>query len=141
MDKVSAFLANNPVSVFTVLLPGGVPHSAALHFSHSDGPLRLYFSTSLDSVKVEGLKDGQTQPASAVVGWSEQEFITLQLRGKARKLEGDELEKAKGIHYAKHPGSAKYADDPDTFFIVLDVDWFRYTDFKVAPMEILSSEG
>lgn len=139
MDKVSAFLEKHPVCVFTILLPDGTPHSAALHFSHQETPFKLYFSTEKGSLKASGLQSGETESASVVVGWSEEDYITVQMRGSAKHLLGDELVSAQKVHYAKHPGSAKWADDPDTFFICFDVSWWRYSDLKSE--EIFSSES
>lgn len=141
MDKVSAFLKDQHVCSFTVLLPDGTPHSAILHFSHQDTPFKLYFSTEKGSVKASGLQNGESQRASAVAGWSEDDYITIQMRGTAKHLEGEELAAAQEVHYAKHPGSAKWKDDPDTFFICFDVSWWRYSNLKADPAEVVSSES
>jgi hypothetical protein len=141
MDKVTAFLDKELISVFTVMLPDEVPHSAAVGFSYETDPFRVYISTNKDTVKMSGLLNGESRPASMVVGWSVDEFITVQMRGTARKIEGEELAAAQKVHYAKNPSSMKRATDPTNVFICFDVTWWRYSALKSDPKEIISSEG
>lgn len=129
--KILNFLNNNRVSIFTTLLSDGSPHSAALHYSHIEEPLTLYFSTENTSRKCQDLLTGKTVKASVVVGFSEQEWITLQLNGHARLVSDSlELKSAKAIHYPKHPNSQKFENDPSTVFLAFTPTWYRYTEFK-----------
>lgn len=125
MDKkVLDFLASHRICSLTTLLSDGSPHAAALHYSHKDEPLELYFSTENTSRKCQALLDGKTVKASVVVGFSEEEWITLQMDGDVRAiLDKNELTPIQTIHYAKHP------------------TWWRYTDYNTKPLTIISSEN
>ena len=59
--------------------------------------------------------------------------------GQVRVLRKDELPNVHEIHYAKHPNSAKYKDDPATIFLAFIPQWWRYTDFNTEPPTIISS--
>lgn len=140
-QKILDFLTKHHVCSFTTLLPNGFPHSAALHYSHTDNPLVLYFSTENTSRKCQGLLDGQTVKGSFVVGFSEEEWITIQMEGDVTAvLDKTELERIQKIHYAKHPNSEKYKDEPETIFLAFTPSWWRYTDYNTNPLTILSSE-
>lgn len=79
--KILAFLTKNRVCSLTTLLKNGSPHAAALHYSHQNNPLELYFSTEKHSRKCEALLNGRSSGAAVVIGLSEEEWITLQLDG------------------------------------------------------------
>lgn len=135
-ERVLEFLAKQRVSVLTTMLPDGMLHGAALHYSHIDGPLTLYFSTDKTSRKVKGLLDGQIVKAAVVIGFSEDDWVSLQLDGDVKAVPREELEAAHKIHYAKHPNSEKYKDDPATMFLAFTPKWWRYTGSDI----VLSSE-
>lgn len=139
--KVSDFLTKHRVCSWTTMLPDGTPHAAAVHFSHKDKPLELYTSTRDVSKKSGGLLKGEIVPGSVVIGFSEEEWITLQMDGEVVAItDKAELAKIHKIHYSKHPNSEKYKDDPDTLFLKFTPKWWRYTDFNAKPPKILSSE-
>lgn len=140
-NKLIKFLVNHRVCSLTTLLPDSTPHAAALHFSHSDNPLTLYFSTENTSRKTRGLLNGETVKGAVVVGFSEDEWTTFQMDGDVKAItDKTELEKIHKIHYAKHPNSEKYKDDPATIFLAFTPTWWRYSDYNTDPMTILSSE-
>lgn len=140
-NNIHTFLTNHMICVLTTLLPDNSPHAAALHFSHAEHPFELYFSTENTSKKCQGLLKGETVKGSAVVGFSEEEWITLQMDGEVTAvLDNTRLEKIHEVHYAKHPSSAKYKDAPETIFLVFKPTWWRYTDYNTKPVTILLSE-
>lgn len=138
-QRVLDFLAKHRVCSLTTLLADGSPHAAALHYSHRSEPLALYFSTENTSKKCQALLDGKPGKASVVVGFSEEEWVTLQMDGEVRVVESSELPQVHELHYAKHPDSAKYKDDPATVFLVFTPSWWRSTDFNTTPPTILQS--
>lgn len=139
--KVSEFLSSNKVCVLTTLLKDGSPHGAAMHFSHNEDPLELYFSTEKTGIKCQALGNGNSVKASVVVGFSEEEWVSVQMDGEVSAiLDDSELAKVHKIHYAKQPGSEKYKDEPETLFLKFVPRWWRYTEFKSSPWTILSSE-
>ncbi len=134
-------LERHQVCSLTVLLPNGSPHAAAVHFSHVADPLTLYFSTDRTSKKCQGLLNGQSAKSSIVVGFSEEEWKTLQMDGEVKAiLDKDELKKVQIVHYAKHPDAEKYKNDPDTLFLSFTPGWWRYSDLKIHPPAIISSD-
>lgn len=134
-------LSKHRVCSLTTLLIDGSPHAAALHFSHAEDPLELYFSTENNSKKCENLLEGKTVLGSVVLGFSEDEWLTLQMDGVVRAVtEPEELSQIQTIHYKKHPNSEQYKDDPATLFLKFSPRWWRYTDYNTKPPTILSSE-
>lgn len=139
MEKVLEFLGLERVCSFSIVLPDGSSHSAALHYSHNSDPLEIYFSTERSSRKCSGIKDGGSASASVVVGFSEEGMVTLQLSGTASIVGKDQLESIHQVHYQKHPGSEQYKDDPETVFIKFVPSWWRYTDYKTVPMTTITN--
>ncbi|HXH26957.1 MAG TPA: hypothetical protein VNG90_03600, partial [Candidatus Acidoferrum sp.] len=85
-------------------------------------------------------QNGGTAKASVVVGLSEEEWITLQMDGEVAAItDPAQLEAAQAIHYAKHPNSAQYKDDPETMFLRFTPNWWRYTDFNTKPLTLVDS--
>lgn len=141
-SKVLEFLTSHRVCSLTTLLKDGSPHGAALHYSHINEPLKLYFSTENTSKKCEALSSNGLTKASVVIGFSEEEWITLQMDGEVRTItDKEELNTVQAIHYKKHPNSEKYKDDPTTIFLKFTPVWWRYTDYNTEPPTILSSAG
>ena len=140
--RIIDFLTKHRVCALTTLLPDGSPHSAALHYSHTENPLALYFSTENTSRKCQGLLQGQTVTGSLVIGFSEEEWITLQMDGEVKAISNsEELKNIHEIHYTKHPNSEKYKNEPETIFLTFVPSWWRYTDYNTDPVTILSSEA
>lgn len=138
--KIFDFLANHRVCSLTTLLNDGSPHAAALHYSNKNEPLELYFSTKNTSLKTQTLLDGKSTKASVVIGFSEEEWITLQMDGETKAvLDKNELRSVHAIHYAKVPDSEQYKDDPATIFLKFIPKWWRYTDYNTDPPTILVS--
>lgn len=140
-SKVSDLLDKHRVCSLTVMLPDGSPHAAALHYSHRNTPVTLFFSTENTSKKTQGLLKGEKQKASVVVGFSEEEWITLQMDGEVKAvLDDKELEEVKNVHYAKHPDSKQYENNPATIFLSFVPSWWRFSDYNTDPPTILASE-
>lgn len=140
MDKmVLDFLTKNRVCVLSVLLKNDSPHAAAMHYSHSVSPLEIYIQTKNTSRKMSALLKGGFVKASIVVGFSEQEFKTLQLDGDVRILSKNRLSEVHKIHYTKHPDAKQWKDDPATVFLAFKPTWWRYTEYK-PKFFVLSSE-
>lgn len=140
MDKkVLDFLNKERVCALTVILPDGIPHSATMHFSLTEEPLRIIFSTDNASKKYEALKDGYAK-ASVLIGFSEEEWITFQAEGELKELIGEEeIKKAKEIHYAKIPSSKEFENEPGTIFLEFSPSFWKYTDFNSKPPFTISS--
>jgi len=133
LDELMAMLDTHRVGVVAMLRPSGDPHAAVMHFSVN---LRreLLFSTDRNSVKVSGIAEHNR--AAFATGWSEDDWKTFQVRGTIRAASDRELADVHACHYAKHPQSAAFKDDPDTVFLILSPDWVRYSDLGIVPEHI-----
>ena len=142
MEKIILnFLADHRVCSLTTLLADGSPHAASMHYSHQNDPLTLYFSTEKTGRKMEELLDGKPGKASVVIGFSEEEWKTLQMDGEVRAiLDPKELETAHTVHYRKIREAEQYKDDPSTIFLAFKPAWWRLTDYNTKPPTIISSE-
>ena len=107
--------------VLATQLANGSPHTASMHFVHQDNT--LYFSTHFGNRKLEGLDQGKSG-ASVTIGFSEQDWKTLQLEGTIEKIPP-----AKDIILSKYPETAKHIDDK-TIFLKFTALWWHFTDFK-----------
>ncbi|OGM29896.1 hypothetical protein A2630_03970 [Candidatus Woesebacteria bacterium RIFCSPHIGHO2_01_FULL_44_10] len=141
-QKVLEFLRKERVCSLTTLLKDGTPHSAAMHFSHLGSPLAFYFSADKAGSKCEDLLDGIPKKAAVVVGFSEEEWITLQMEGKIQVVSDPQaVAEIKKIHYVKNPSSKEFESDPGTIFLEFTPTWWRYTDFNINPPTIVSSKN
>lgn len=122
-----------------VAMPDGTPHAATVHYSHTDEPLAVYVSTRANSRKCEPLLTGETVKASFVVGFSEEDMLTLQMDGEASRIvDQSELTRVQEIHYHKHPHAEKYKDSPDTAFLKFVPTWWRFSDYSQGKPRIIT---
>ena len=130
-------LTKERVGVIAVVLADGSPHAATVHYSEQTDPVRIFIQTS-PTVKVDAIKkSGGVMKAAMVVGMSETDFLTLQMRGQVRIVsELHQLEQIYAIHYRKHPEAEKYKS-PTTVFLEFTPTWWRYSDFKTEPETII----
>lgn len=138
MNPIALALLNKErVCALSVVLPDGSPHIAVLHYSQQSDPVKIFIQT-YPTVKTKAIKEkGGRAKAAIVVGLSDQEFITLQMRGEIRIISDQkELENIHRVHYSKHPDAEKYRG-PDTIFLEFTPSWWRYTDFKTDPETII----
>ena len=132
-------LTKERVCVLSVVLADGTPHAAALHYSQQIDPVKLFIQT-YPTVKTQAiLESGGTAKAAVVVGFNEQDFLTLQMRGIV-KIVSDQVKLAEiyKIHYAKHPEAEKYKS-PRTIFLEFTPTWWRYSDLKTDPETIIEN--
>ena len=130
-------LTKERVCVLSVVLADGSPHAAALHYSEQTSPVKLFIQT-YPTVKTQAiLESGGTAKAAVVVGFNEQDFLTLQMRGIVRIVSDPaKLEEIYKIHYAKHPEAEKYKSSR-TIFLEFTPTWWRYSDLKTDPETII----
>ncbi len=137
-QKILDFLKKERVCSFSIVLPNGMPHAAAVHYSHEENPLRLFIQTSNKSVKFSPFLNGEIAKAAVVIGFSEKDWLTFQMRGDVRMVGGrKEIDVIQHIHYAKHPDAEKWKDDPETVFIEFMPTWWRFTDYNTTPETII----
>ena len=131
-ERLFRFLREGRVSVLSTCTLKGEPHSSVMHYSCAAEPPGLYFSTDDRSSKARDCRENPR--ASVAVGWSETEWVTVQMRGGLRALTSPaELQAAKAAHYAVHPSARQFDRDPHTIFLAFEPDWVRFSDLGAAP--------
>lgn len=127
-QKILDFITKDRICVMSVVLADGASHSATVHYSHQPEPLNLYIQTTDGTTKIKPFLDGKVGKASIVIGFTEGEWITLQMRGDMSIIsDTEELEIVHKIHYAKFSTAEKY-NDSKTVFLKFVPKWLRFTD-------------
>ena len=131
-ERLFEFLRHGRVSVLSTCTSRAEPHSSVMHYSCAAELPALFFSTDDRSAKASDCRENSR--ASVALGWSEVDWVTVQMRGALRALTSpDELEAAKAAHYAVHPNARQFDTDPHTLFLVFKPDWVRFSDLAAAP--------
>lgn len=130
-SRILDLVARERVSVMAVCLPDGTVHAAALHYSHRNDPFAIIIGTETTTRKAQGLEDGRPAKASVVIGFDENQMVTVQMDGEVRMaIDPEELKQIKAIHYVKHPGAKKYDGEPANCFLIFTPTWWRYSEFN-----------
>lgn len=136
---ISNFLMKEKVGVLSVILADGTPHSATMHYSYKDEPFKIYIQTSNTTLKAQPFLNGEVGKGAMAIGFSEEDWLTLQIHGDIRIISGhEELEEVYKIHYKKNPDAEQYKG-PKTVFLEFTPNWWRYTDFNTDPETIINS--
>lgn len=139
-ENVAALIKRNPVCVLATGMPDGSPHTTVVHYSAMMDPLRLVISADVESDKVRNIQ--RSSVIAAAIGWSESDWVTMQLRGTAKVLtDPSELADAKRTHYEVHPSSQQFEHDPGTVLLCFTPTWLRYSDLSVDPPAVSEHEG
>ncbi len=137
-QKVKEFLIKQHVAVVSIVDLEGFPYSATLHFAIKDNPLTFYFFTKKDSHKVQTLLQGEIANASVVIGFSEEEWLTMQMTGNIHLgILPDEIKDAETYFYTKFPRAERGKEIIPVIFKPL---FWKYTDYNREPWEIITSE-
>lgn len=128
--KVVSFLDKHRISVLTTILPDGTPHSASLHYANSVDPLYFIFWTGRKTRKCAHFEEGKKYPSSLAIGFSEEEFVTIQMEGQISIVSKKDIDSSYKVYQAKFEGSAKYNGDKDDVLLKFVPKWWRYSEFK-----------
>jgi general stress protein 26 len=97
--KVLEFLNKHRICAMSTLLKDGSPHVCALHYANSVNG-EVYIMTEKSGKKSEDLLGGKVGKASFVTGFSDEEWITLQMDGEVRTVtDKKELLEVHEIYY------------------------------------------
>ncbi|MCR4277589.1 MAG: hypothetical protein NUV80_03910 [Candidatus Berkelbacteria bacterium] len=69
--------------------------------------------------------------ASFTVGFSEEEWKTLQMDGVLRLLREDEDEEFQKNYYSKNPEAKQYRGE-EAAYLVFEPVWWRFSDFSAG---------
>lgn len=127
VSKILDFLRTEKVCVLSTVSKDGNPQSATMGFAETP-ELKVVFGTSNKTRKYQNL--GTNQKVSIVVGWSLEQFVTVQYEGIAHEAAGEEIEWAKGLLATKNGESKKFANSPDNRYFIITPTWIRYLDAK-----------
>lgn len=128
------FLRKERVCVLGTVSEEGFPQVSVMHYSLREGPLTFFFSTERTSRKYKNMLSNNK--ASCAIGLNEEAMVAVQMDGTMKELVEDELKEVKAIHYAKHPESKQWENDPNTVFLAFTTTWIRYSDYKTSPPTI-----
>lgn len=134
-NTVKPFLRKHRISVLSIANSSNAPLAATLHYAWDEESNTFFFFTRTGTDKYQILRQGDAAGA-LVIGFSEEEFVTVQMRGEAGIHVDDS---GKEVYFQKYPNIRDYAQDPNAAFIVFRPTWYRYSDFKVEPVAILTS--
>lgn len=139
-EKAIALLKKERICVLSVVLADGSPHAAEMHFSAEFEPVKLFFQT-YPTVKTKTIEEkGGFAKAAVVVGLSEADFVSLQMRGDIRIVKDKkELENLQSVHYAKLPEAKKYKNS-ESIFLEFTPTWWRYSDFNTDPETVVEGK-
>lgn len=140
--RIREFIAKNRIAALTIMLPDGTPHAATVHFAHQDNPtFKLFFMTEKTTRKCSSIINGENAKAAVVIGFSEKEWVTLQMEGNIHIVYSKDLiESVKSMYFLKYPGMQKYEANPQTVFLEFSPTWWRYSDLSGANKLIVSSD-
>jgi general stress protein 26 len=132
--RIIQFVGKHRIAVLSVEMPDGSIHSATVHYSHKADPFQLCFSTKNDSRKFEAVSAQGACKAAVTIGFSEEEWMTLQLDGELTLVvEPAEIEAVNAVHFTKYPEYRKYETDSSRVRIVFIPHWYRFSDFRAEP--------
>ncbi len=140
-QEILDFLDKESVCSLTVIIDD-MPLSSSMHYSYNfeNNELKLFFSTESTTKKASFLNNSESTNSSVVLGFSEVEWKTLQLTGELKQVSSENLQKVKDIHYAKHPESKVYENEPNTVFLEFIPSWYKYSNLSIKPEVVYEME-
>lgn len=137
--KVHDFVQSHRVGVLAMTTEESGVHAATMHYAEQLEPLELFFLTDRNTKKCEAFARQKDRKAAVVIGFSEEEWTTMQMEGEARLLE-NESEIAAGwkIYGEKFPERVKFKDDEESVLIKFTPSWWKYSVVKPEP-EVIES--
>ncbi len=135
--RVLNFIKRHRISCLTTMLTDRQPHSATLHYCFDEKTKTFYFLTEESSRKMQELSGGSSK-SSLVIGFSEEEWVTLQLEGEIEETFDDERNKAIETFRKKFDNDVSKLKD-ENVFLKFTPSWWRYTELKREPPVIISS--
>jgi len=139
--KVLKFLQRHRICVLTTLLKNGQPYSASLHYAFNEKPLYFVVWTGEKTRKLGGLKKGEASKASMVIGFSEEEWLTMQMEGEVKWVSNkEELREIWKCYSQKFAEPETYEDSEGSALLKFTPKWWKYTEVKPEPKVVISSE-
>lgn len=102
----------------------GKPIAATVGFSVGDD-FKLTFATNEKTRKAENL--AKNNKVALVVGFEGSK--TVQIEGRAEKLDRDKYSDRINLHFKKVPGAKKFAGETGQNYYLITPNWLRFTDY------------
>lgn len=131
--KILDILKKNKLMVVSTLSHNGLPQSAVVAFCETSD-LDILFGTSNKTRKYNNLQ--KSKQVSLVIGWNQNEKITIQYEGIAQEVKDAELASIKEIFLKKNPSSKKFAMRSEQRFFKIKPKWIRYSNLSKDSNEI-----
>lgn len=140
-QEILDFIKTERICVLAVEMLDGSPHSATVHFAHTENPLTFLFRTHRNYRKSEPLFGREISRASIVIGFDENNMKTFQVDGEVRLVRDDERASFNEVYLGKFLEKKQKDDDPTSVSFVFVPTWWRFTDWtKPEGKFILTSE-
>ena len=136
-DRILEYLHQQKLCVISTTNAQGTSQSAVVAFAETEA-LEIIFGTFCTTRKYNNLKNNAQ--VSIVIGWDDDEAITIQYEGKAEELTGNNIEQYKQLQITKNPSSANYANHPNQRYFKITPTWIRYSDLSKDEEEIFEIE-
>lgn len=133
--KLLAFLRQHRLAVEASISPAQTPQAAVVGIAVTDR-FEIVFDT-LDSTRKACNLRSNPRMAFVIGGVGAGEERTVQYEGVADEPSGAELERLKAIYYSVYPDGPSRLSWPGLIYVRVRPTWIRYTDYTVAPTEIL----
>lgn len=129
-QKIYQFLNSQKHMVISSVNASGNPQSAMVGFAQNKN-LEIIFGTDMTTRKAQNLSNNHN--VAIVVNGNE---YNLQYEGKAKQIEGEELEKMQKIFFKKIPGLKKYAQLTNQIYFKVTPTWLRFIDHTYSPGKV-----
>lgn len=134
-QEIITYLESQQIGVIAIERLDGSPHGAAIHFAYSPDPLRFYFATHRDSLKVEALIIHGTSRATFVVGADESNMKTMQLDGVVELVNAEDESGFDAVFEGRF--GAKHEKDEKQLRFTFTPTWWRFTDWTSPDGKLL----
>ena len=131
--KVLDFIKKKKLAVVSTINFKGISESALVAFSETD-KLEIIFGTFKNTRKYKNLQNNKN--ISLVIGWDEEENITIQYEGLANEVKNKEFEECRIIQLNKNPNSKTYAFEKEQRYFKISPKWIRYSNLSKEIEEI-----
>lgn len=135
-DEMLAFLNAHRWAVEATVTPSGAPQAAVIGFAATER-LEIVFDTLKTSRKYRNFLASRRM--ALVIGWDDAQ--TLQLEGDADEPKGADLDRLKARYFEVFPDGHDREAWKDIAYIRVKPTWFRYSDFRVDPAEIIEMKA
>ncbi|HVX23982.1 MAG TPA: pyridoxamine 5'-phosphate oxidase family protein [Candidatus Saccharimonadales bacterium] len=131
VEEIYDFMNSYTLGVISTINKDGLPSSAIVGFGQMKD-LAILFGTDNASRKYANLK--QNPHVAFTIGGETAE--TVQVEGRARELDSEELHLVRDNYWQKNPHAKVHHQNPSERYFMITPSWIRYTDLRVDPWSV-----